>query len=144
MLPSATPVPVVKVFVNGAVREPGVYEVARGDRLEQVVALAGGLTADADQTRLNLSLAVADQDHFYIPKVGDTPPTPSPGSTLIDINHASTLELQTLPGIAEKKAADIVAYREANGPFARVEDLLKVDGIGSKTLENLREFIAVP
>ena len=61
----------------------------------------------------------------------------------IDINMADAASLQTLPGIGETKAADIVAYREANGPFATVDDLQNVKGIGEKTLEKLKEHITV-
>ena len=143
LLPTPTPEPEIKVYINGAVRQPGVYQVDGGDRLADVVTLAGGLTEDADPTRVNLALLVKDEAHFYIPRPGEPLPTPSLGTARVNINTASAEELQTLYGIGEQKASDILEYRQQNGPFLRVEDLLKVNGIGSKTLEDLRELITV-
>ena len=145
LLPTATTAPEIKVFVNGAVNRPGVYTVDTGDRLEDVLALAGGLTDAADPAGVNLAMRVSDEAHYYIPAIGDVPPdaTPAPVATVININTATAEELQTLRGIGEQKAADIVHYREENGPFARVEDLLNVTGIGPKTLEDLRPLITV-
>ena len=92
---------------------------------------------------MNLALRVADEAHFHIPAVGEVLPTPTPTSSKMDINTASVEELQTLHGIGEQKAGDIVEYQQQNGPFSRVEDLLKVSGIGPATLEDIREFITV-
>ena len=143
--PTATPAPEIKVYVNGAVHRPGVYTAAQGDRLEDVIALAGGLTAAADLSSVNLALRVSDEDHYYIPAIGETPPTSAADTApaVVNINTATADDLQTLRGIGEQKAADILHYREENGPFARVEDLLNVTGIGPKTLEDLRPFITV-
>ena len=143
LLPTATLVPEIKVYVNGAVLRPGVYRVQPGDRLEDVLALAGGLTRDADPSTVNLAMRVSDEAHFYIPSLGETPPESTPALGLVNINTATVEELQTLRGIGEQKAGDIVHYREENGPFSRVEDLLKVSGIGPKTIEDLRPFITV-
>ena len=133
------------MYVNGAVHRSGVYTVGPGDRLEDVIALAGGLADDADPSGVNLALRVSDEDHYYIPAIGETPPASvaDTAPAVIDINTATAEELQTLRGIGEQKAADIVHYRDENGPFARVEDLLNVIGIGPKTLEDLRSFITV-
>ena len=143
-LPTATPVPEIKVFVNGAVLRPGVYRVYPEERLEDVLAMAGGLTQDADPSMVNPALRVSDEAHFYIPSLGEATPesTPTPPG-VINVNTATVEELQTLRGIGEQKAGDIVHYREENGLFSRVEDLLKVSGIGSKTLEDLRPLITV-
>ena len=70
-LPTATPIPEIKVFVNGAVHRPGVYRVDPEDRLEDVLALAGGLTQDADPSMVNPALRVSDEAHFYIPSLGE-------------------------------------------------------------------------
>ena len=142
-LPTATPVPEIKVFVNGAVHRPGVYRVDPEERLEDVLALAGGLTRDADQSMVNPALRVNDEAHFFIPSLGEATPESAPTPGIININTATVEELQTLRGIGEQKAGDIVHYREENGLFSRVEDLLKVSGIGSKTLEDLRPLITV-
>jgi competence protein ComEA len=141
--PAATAQPEIKVYINGAVHKPGVYQVYGEDRLEDVLILAGGLTEDADPARVNLALRVRDEAHFYVPRIGETIPTASPVPGKVNINTASVEELQTLPGIGPTKASDIVKYRQENGLFSRVEDLLLVPGIGPKTLEDLREFITV-
>ena len=143
LLPTATPVPETRVYVNGAVHRPGVYRVGPGDRLEDVLAVAGGLTPDADPSRVNLALRVSDEAHFYIPGLGEATPEPTAEPGAININNATVEQLQTLRGIGERRAGDIVHHREENGPFARVEDPLKVSGIGPKTLEDLRPMITV-
>ena len=105
--------------------------------------MAGGVTLDADLDRANLSLRVADQAHFHIPRLGEAVPTSSPAPGRININVASVEELQTLRGIGEVKAQDIIEDREANCPFLRVEDLLLVPGIGPTILEDLQDLITV-
>jgi len=143
LLPTSTPQPEIKVYLNGAVQRPGVYLAYDEDRLEDVVAMAGGLTEDADPARVNLALRVEDEAHFFIPRIGEVIPNPSPVPGRVNINTAPVEELQTLSGIGEEKANAIVEYRQQNGLFTREEDLLLVPGIGPKTLEGLREFITV-
>ena len=143
LLPTATPQPEIKVYINGAVHEPGVYLVYDEDRLENVVLMAGGLTEDADPARVNLALRVSDEAHFYVPNIGETIPTTPPVPGKINVNTASTGELQTLSGIGPALASAIVEYRQEYGLFSREEDLLLVPGIGPKTLADLREFITV-
>jgi competence protein ComEA len=143
LLPTSTPQPEIRVYINGAVRKPGVYLVYGEDRLEDVLVMAGGLTEDADPARVNLALLVRDEAHFYIPRIGEAIPTASPVVGKVNINTASVEELQALPGIGAEKASAIVQYRQQNGLFSREEDLLLVPGIGPKTLESLLESITV-
>jgi competence protein ComEA len=143
LLPTSTPQPEIKVYINGAVHEPGVYLVYDEDRLEDVVLMSGGLTEDADPAMVNLALRVTDEAHFYIPTIGEAIPTTTPVPGKVNVNTASTSELQTLSGIGPALADAIVEYRQENGLFSREEDLLLVPGIGPKTLEDLREFITV-
>ena len=144
-LPTATPQPELKVYVNGAVNQPGVYVVPAGARLEDVLAMAGGLTGDADLRRVNPSLRARDEDHFYIPSIeeGVDSPWESPADVMININTASSEELQTLPGIGPGRADDIIEYRTAVGPFSRAEELLLVPGLGPKTVDSLIDFATV-
>ncbi|MBF8267134.1 MAG: comEA [Dehalococcoidia bacterium] len=144
-LPTPTPTPEMKVYITGAVGQPGVYQVSPEDRLEDVLRMAGGLTEDADPARVNQALRVADEAHFHIPAIGEVIPTPTATSVpgKVNINTASVGELQALPGIGEVKAGAIVEYRQKNGSFSRVEDLLLVPGIGPTTLENIRDSITV-
>lgn len=143
------------VDVKGAVKAPGMYKIKEGMRLMDAVDQAGGFLEEADRNQVNFSKLLTDQEVVFIPKIGETPPTVQAGeaSTVgdsssdekgkVNINTADSTELQTLSGIGEKKAQDILNYREENGSFQKVEDLLNVSGIGEKTLENLRDFITI-
>ena len=144
-LPTATPQPELKVYVNGAVNRPGVYAVQPGDRLEDVLAMAGGLTGDADPKRVNPSLRARDEASFYIPTIGEQVDSPeaSPAEASVNINIASAAELQTLPGIGPGRAKDIIEFRTAVGSFSRGEDLLLVPGLGPKTVDSLLDFVTV-
>ncbi|MDT2658361.1 helix-hairpin-helix domain-containing protein [Enterococcus hulanensis] len=143
------------VDVKGAVKKTGMYRITQGMRLMDAIDLAGGFSAEADQNQVNFSKLLTDQEIIYVPKVGEEIPTitetPQQGTSTaasgttqkININTADATELQQLSGIGEKKAADIIKYREENGSFQAVEDLTKVSGIGEKTLENLKDSITI-
>ncbi|MCY7730829.1 helix-hairpin-helix domain-containing protein [Aerococcus urinaeequi] len=153
------------VDIKGAVKVPQVVPVTPGMRVHDVVEMAGGVTGEADQSQVNLAQLVTDQMVIYVPKVGeevspstetlvaDSQVTESAVSEssgdgtsdgdLVNINTADTTMLQTLSGIGEKRAADIINYRETNGLFETVDDLDQVSGIGEKTMEKLRPLITV-
>ncbi|TMU85608.1 hypothetical protein FGG79_10360 [Bacillus sp. BHET2] len=144
----------VYVDVKGEVAKPGLYEVRKGDRLKFVIDRAGGFTEAADEKVMNLAVKVIDEMMIYVPKVGEveTHPellTPFPTSesnnanSKLNINTATQEEFETLPGIGPAKAATFVQYREENGPFASIEDIQNISGIGEKTFEKLKEHIFV-
>jgi competence protein ComEA len=148
---SSSPSPDVTLIVDvaGAVQQPGVYEFAEGDRVIDAIERAGGSLPKADLSLLNLAAPLADGTQILVPKAGPpgagVPGGSMPGSTsgLIDINSASETELETLSGIGEVLAATIVEYRTQNGPFASVEDLMDVSGIGPATLDEIRDQVTV-
>lgn len=115
-----------------------------------VIQAAGGATEQANLTAVNLAVRLRDEDHWHIPSWNEAL-IAAPGDTSlvrnvsrsarININTADAKLLQDLPGIGEVKAQAIVSYRDTNGPFPSVESLLDVPGIGSATLESLRELI---
>ena len=148
----------IKVDVRGAVRNPGVYALPYGSRLDDAVQAAGGVTDEADREAMHLSLRISDEGYYYIAKIGETPrppiaaamaSTPANGlgggepSTggLIDLNSASVELLETLPSIGEVRAKAIVNYRETNGCFQATSDVTKVSGIGSGIYEQIRDLV---
>ena len=144
LLPTPAPSD-IQVYVTGAVREPGVYTVGANARLAAAVEAAGGVTDEADLDAVNLAARLVDEAHWHIPARGEaSAPAQQVGKAAggrIDINSASVESLVSLPQIGEVRAAAIVAYREANGPFATAEDILNVTGIGPATLETIRDLI---
>ncbi len=136
----------IAVYVVGEVVHPGVYLLPEGSRLQQAVEAAGGFTASADMIAVNLAMKLVDGMKVYVPPrvYKDTVRTTGGNNTLINVNMASLSELEGIPGIGPVLARRIVEYREQNGPFTTYEDLLKVQGIGEKTLEKIKPFIQVP
>ncbi|MGE0879975.1 MAG: helix-hairpin-helix domain-containing protein [Acidimicrobiia bacterium] len=158
---ATTTVTTVFVQVAGAVRRPGVYAVRTGARVTDVVDAAGGPTPEADVDAIALAIAVTDGQRVYVPKKGEPLPavqngaaaaagaTPSAGGGaataggLVDLNRATTADLDTLPGIGPSLAAAIVSYRDKHGRFRQVEDLNQVPGIGAAKLEAIRSLVTV-
>lgn len=156
----------IYIDVKGAVYLPGVYEVTSDMRLIDAIELAGGFSEKANQNPVNLSLKLTDQMVIFIPEVGavdekkselETSAVPieeavitvpkedsaAATSEKVNINLADSNELQQLPGIGEKKAEQIISYRQENGSFQKIEDLKNVSGIGEKTFEALRVDVTV-
>ncbi|CAN5570604.1 hypothetical protein BH23ACT6_BH23ACT6_07880 [soil metagenome] len=149
------------VHVIGAVREPGVVSVPAGARVSDAVQAAGGVSDEAELSRLNLARVVLDGERIWVPVTGADPPSEvsNPGSTpasagpsdpgaasspgLVDINTADTTGLEALPGVGPVTAAAILAWRDEHGAFSTVEELLEVSGIGPRTLENVRDMVVV-
>lgn len=164
-LPTFTPAPTVtprplRIDVSGAVTAPNVYTLAWGSVVADAIAAAGGAAPDADLDRINKAVELADGMQVYVPHKAETPSLP-PVSTSqaaarptsppvraamtvavvgrININTATLAELDTLPGVGPKTAQLIVDGR----PYAQVDDLLKVKGIGPATLAKLRDLVTV-
>lgn len=154
---------VVFVHVHGQVASPGLFELPEGSRVVDVVAAAGGFTAEADQAAVNLARPLVDGEQLRVPAVGEvvdgSPADGGPGGGavgggggaasgaavdgVVDLNLADDATLQTLPGVGPATAAAILAWRDENGRFRSVDDLLGVPGIGPKTLEKLRDRVRV-
>jgi len=152
---SAAPgaVDVVLVHAAGAVRRPGLYELAAGERVADLIDAAGGATRAADLDRVNLAAPVADGSQVVVPRRGEPSApaavpsgSPSSGATppaLVDLNLAGPEELETLPGIGPATSAAILEYRDANGPFASVDELIDVPGIGEAKLAAVADLVTV-
>jgi competence protein ComEA len=116
------PVERITVHISGAVVHPGV-----------------GATSDAHLSHVNLAATVRDGDHIVIPSTNDSGSAPS--QDRFDLNTATASDLETLPGVGPVLAARIVAFREDNGPFETIEDLLDVPGIGESKLAAIRSAL---
>ncbi len=142
-----TPLP-LRVHVSGAVAAPGVYDLPPGSIVEDAIAAAGGATAAADLSSLNLARVLRDGDQVT---VAETRPTAAAGEAgageaagqLLNLNTATVAQLETLPGIGPALAQRIVDYRTANGPFASLDDLLNVSGIGPAKVDAIRDLVIV-
>jgi competence protein ComEA len=155
LLPPPTPLPMV-VHVTGAVLDPGVYSLPSGSRVKDAVEAAGGLSPDAAGNGVNLAAFLEDGERIYIPAVTSTLSAGSTDlsidrageiagipSTLININTAPLLELESLPEIGPVLAQEIITYRQTNGLFQRIEDIQNVPGIGTITFEKIKDLITV-
>ncbi|HFR3977776.1 TPA: helix-hairpin-helix domain-containing protein [Streptococcus suis] len=143
------------IDVKGAVEKPGLYTLEAGARVNDAVEAAGGLTSQADPKSINLAQKLSDEAVVYVASkdenisvvastTASSAMSPEEKSTsLVNLNTATEADLQTISGIGAKRAADIIAYREANGGFKSVDDLNNVSGIGDKTMESIRPYVTV-
>ena len=160
--PDDTPTaPDIAVYVTGEVVNPGVYAVPAGQRLTDVLNLAGGPTENADLHRINLAAYVSDAAHYRIPAKGATDdsaagtvsdaggsgasdiPSAIACAVPLDINVATAECLETLPGIGEVRAQSIVAHREQAGPFVATDGITAVSGIGDGIYGRVADMITV-
>ncbi|MDU1828644.1 helix-hairpin-helix domain-containing protein [Anaerococcus sp.] len=142
-----------KVHISGEINQEGVYIIDDGDRLDDLIKQAGGLTSEANVNSLNLAMKLEDQMKIYIPNKNEIPaeelttqivtsPELSNNSDKININQANKEELMTLPNIGEKRAEAIIEYRNIN-KFENIEDIKNVTGIGDKFFEAMKDLITV-
>jgi competence protein ComEA len=161
-VPSGTAQPALgqyRVYVVGQVRRPGVVTLAPGARVEDAVDAAGGATGTADLTVMNLARKIVDGERIVVPRPGEKVPTEVPAPVAeggadasagaaapgvpLDLNTATVAQFDALPGVGPVIAGRIVAWRQQNGRFNRVDDLAEVQGIGDATLEKLRPLVRV-
>lgn len=140
----------IHIFIDGEVATPGVVTVPDGARLTDVVDAAGGFTDEADYSVLNLAARIGDGENITIPSVShDADPVSSAGISIpasgapMNLNTATISQLDELPGIGEVLAGRIVAYRDEHGPFDTVDDLVDVEGISSRMVDELRPLVTV-
>ena len=158
----------IMVYVSGEVVKPGVYVLLATARVIDALQAAGGATNHADLVVVNLAAPLVDAAQVFIPRMGSTPrvklPRPHAGINLpiaggsggtgagggatsttgiVDINSATLSDLDALPGVGPSTAQAIIDYRTANGPYASVDDLLNVRGIGPSKLAAMRARVRV-
>lgn len=158
--PPPTSAPDVAVHVTGQVAMPGVYRVGSEALVQDALAAAGGPTGAADLERLNLAAPLADGMQIWVPGVDEDPPSlvgpagPPAGAgsvgegdeatpVIVDLNAATSADLEGLPGVGPATASAILAHRDQHGPFSSVDDLIDVRGIGPAKLEAIRPLVTV-
>jgi competence protein ComEA len=145
----------IVVQAAGGVSKPGVYRLPTGSRVTDLLAMAGGVDVGIDESVLPLAAKLVDGQRVYVPRPGEPPPVAvavsgSSGGTgaatpaaPIDLNQATSEQLDSLPGVGPATAAAIVSYREKHGPFRSVNGLLDVPGIGDAKLNALKDLVTV-
>jgi competence protein ComEA len=159
--PLPTPPPLI-VHVTGAVAQPGVYTLSNESRVQDAIQAAGGLLSQADTQSLNLAAFIKDGERIWIPyqpqvegpaqslgRIHETPENSGgqlpleTSALMVNINRASQAELESLPGIGPVTAQKIIADREENGLFSKIEDIERVSGIGPAKFEQIKALITV-
>lgn len=143
---------VLIVDVAGRVVRPGIVTLPHGSRVYEAVEAAGGLRGRVDTTTLNLARELTDGEQVLVgvdpvdgaPATGGSAPAPGTGiGAKVNLNTATAEQLDTLPGVGPVTAQAILAWRDTNGRFGSVDDLLDVKGIGDATLAELRDLVVV-
>ena len=149
---STQPTPsVVIVDVAGKVRNPGIVELPLGSRVVDALKAAGGARPEVNLSTLNLARLLVDGEQILVGVAGASgaPPISTPGTTvvatpgMVNINTATQAQLEELPGVGPVTALAILTWRDENGSFSSVDELLEVSGIGDATLEDLRPYVTV-
>lgn len=137
----------IYVQVSGAVVNPGVYALEEGSRIFQVIELAGGVTEAADTKKLNQAELLTDGQMIYVMNCEEAavcePSEVQQKDDRINLNTATEAELTTLPGIGTAKAKSIITWREENGGFHEIEDLMKIEGIKTGVFSKIKDSIKV-
>lgn len=144
----------ITVYIDGEVRNPAVYKLKSGSRIEDLIKAAGGFKETADKTKINLAKKLRDEDYIYVYErkensaagsitVNSSAPSAVQTEEIMNVNTATKEQLMTLPGVGEVTAQKIIDYREKNGGFNSVDDLMNVDRIGEKTLSKFRDKVDI-
>ena len=142
------------VDIKGQVANPGMYEANSNMRINDAIEMAGGFLEDAQTNHVNLAQRLQDQMVIFVPRMGEESKQEgniqagisvedTGNEEKVNINTADESQLQTLNGIGQKRAQEIIRYRQANGSFKSLEDLKNVPGFGAASVEKLREFVRV-
>ena len=144
------------IHIEGAVKNPGLYELTLGSRVDDALQLAGGVTDKADTSLLNLAEILEDEQKIYVPEMGEMIDSPlitrfdnagkDQGIQMkfpLNLNTATKEQLESLPGIGATRAQDIIDYRKRHGGFKKKIEIMNVRGIGEKTYEKIKDMIYV-
>ena len=132
---------VVTFYICGQVKNPGVYTLPEGSRVEDAVIAAGGTLEEADLSQVNLARYVKDEEQIIIYSKGEAANLPTDDK--IHLNYATKEQLMTLTGIGESKALEIIAYRKEHGGFRTKEELMNISGIKEGTYNKIKDEIVL-
>lgn len=146
----------IYVYICGQVKHPDVYKIEEGSRVIELISIAGGFTKKAAKESINLARVLIDGEQIYIPskreqkentliletkEQGDN--SSFENENIVNLNTATITQLMTLPGIGEAKAQSIIQYREENGEFKTIEDIMKIDGIKEGVFHKIKDRISI-
>ena len=143
------------IHITGEVNNPGIVILKENSRIVDAIEAAGGITNEGSLDKVNLAYILSDGQKIYIPKINEEKNIVSDDAgeniiqnndnsiTKININTASLIQIQNLPGIGKSMAEKIIKYRNENGKFEKIEDLKKISGIGDAKLKNLIDYIYI-
>ena len=135
----------IYVYVCGCVNNPGVVCIKPDSRIYEVIGMAGGFSEDADINAVNQAEFVKDGQKVYIPAIGENVNSAenTGSSGLVNINIAGISELTTLPGIGESRAQAIIDYRDSNGLFSDISEIMNISGIKQSAFDKIKAYITV-
>lgn len=156
---SSTDTEEIIVHITGEVTSPGIVSLPKGSRISDAIQASGGLTILADVSKINLAYELKDGQKVYIPSTEDeenieyvendagenviVQDKVSSNSSVVDINSATQSELENLPGVGPSTASKIIDYREKNGDFKKIEDIMNVSGIGEAKFNSIKDYITI-
>lgn len=131
------------VYVCGAVRYEGVYELPSDCRVYEAIAKAGGFREDAATSAINQAEVLKDAARLYVPTVAEAEVLQEAEAGKVNLNKASKEELMSLPGVGASRADSIIQYREQQGAFQSIEDIMQISGIKEGLFEKIKELITI-
>lgn len=133
----------IYVYVCGAVEQEGVYKLPAGSRIYEAVEMAGGFREDAAKSEVNQAEVLVDEARVYVPTFAEVVSAETESDGKINLNRATKEELMTLPGVGASRAESIIQYRNENGGFKSIEEIMQISGIKEGLFEKIKDLIKV-
>lgn len=133
----------IYVCVCGAVNQEGVYKLPVGSRIYEAIEMAGGFREDAATAEVNQAEVLQDEDRLYVPTISETVSAETEDDGKINLNKATKEELMILPGVGASRAESIIQYRNENGGFKSIEEIMQISGIKEGLFEKIKDLIKV-